>query len=108
MNKAVFLEKDLLPLAAEAIKTLNDLNYKVFIVTKPTADMIIELAEKHTIDLRSSFTIGEWGTDIAAGRLAGTRTVLMIDKDEIIPCVDVDNVVYFLMEAVTWIMTTTR
>jgi histidinol phosphatase-like enzyme len=65
--------------------------------------MIIKLAEKYTIDLQSSFTIGEWGTDIAAGRLAGTRTVLIIDKDEIIPCVDVDNVVYSLMEAVTWI-----
>jgi D-glycero-D-manno-heptose 1,7-bisphosphate phosphatase len=169
LNKAVFLAKDgvitevndlhLLPWAAESIKILNDLNYKVFIVTnqdnvglgyiseqalaeihikliellleeadaqiddiiycphKPLANchcqlpkpaMLLELANKHNIDMRNSFTIGERGTDIVAGRLAGTRTLLIIDEDEIIPVVDVDNVVFSLKEAVAWILEITH
>jgi D-glycero-D-manno-heptose 1,7-bisphosphate phosphatase len=176
MNKAVFLDRDgvinevlskrvkfvssvkdlyLLPWVAESIKVLNDLNYKVFIVTnqggiglgymsenalaeihfklarllleeadaqiddiaycphkphanchcrKPKPAMILELAQKHNIDLQQSFTIGDRGTDIVAGRLAGTRTILIIDKDEIIPVIDVDNVVFSLKEAVAWIV----
>jgi D-glycero-D-manno-heptose 1,7-bisphosphate phosphatase len=176
MDKAVFLDRDgvineiqsrrvryvnsvedvyLLPRAAEAIRILNDLDYKVFIVTnqggiglgymtesalteihlklaellfeaagariddiaycpnkpheasdcrKPKPTMIIKLAEKHQIDLKNSFTIGDMGTDIVAGRLAGTRTILIIDEQEIIPVVDVDTVVFSLKEAVDWII----
>jgi D-glycero-D-manno-heptose 1,7-bisphosphate phosphatase len=176
MNKAVFLDRDgvinevlssrvkfvnkpsdlyLLPWVAESIKILNDLNYKVFIITnqggiglgymsesaltdihiklveqlleeadaqiddiaycphkphancpcrKPKPTMILELAQKHNIDLQRSFTIGDRGVDIVAGRLAGTRTILIIEEEEIIPVVDVDNVVYSLKEAVAWIV----
>jgi D-glycero-D-manno-heptose 1,7-bisphosphate phosphatase len=176
MNKAVFLDRDgvinevlssrvkfvntikdlyLLPWVAESIRILNDLDYKVFIVTnqggiglgymsegalaeihfrliellleeadaqiddiaycphkphanchcrKPKPAMILELAQKHNIDLQRSFTIGDRGTDIVAGRLAGTRTILIIDEEEIIPVVDVDNVVFSLKEAVAWIV----
>lgn len=115
-SKRVNSAKDLylLPEAAEAIKTLNDSNYKVFIVTNPQAGtsdtreqklgMIKELAIKHRIDLQRSFTIGESGADIVAGRLAGTRTILIIDPDEIIPVIEVDTVVFSLMEAVEWIV----
>lgn len=172
MNKAVFLARDgviseailghnnlindvnLLPLAAESIRILNDLKYKVIVMTYPdyrslgsmneqivnerhsklleqlleeaavlvdevfycphlpnTAcncrlSKIMELARKYSIDLQLSFTIGENGADIVAGRLAGTRTLLVIDKDEIIPVVDVDNVVFSLQEAVAWILET--
>jgi D-glycero-D-manno-heptose 1,7-bisphosphate phosphatase len=176
VNKAVFLDRDgvinevqsrrvafvntaqdlyLLPWAAEAIKLLNDLDFKVFIVTnqggiglgymteqalieihirllellqdvagariddiafcpdkpnayshcrKPKPTMILKLAEKHQIDLSRSFTVGDRGTDIQAGRAAGTKTVLIIDEQEITPCVDVDAIVYSLKEAVTWIV----
>lgn len=176
MDKAVFLDRDgvinevlssrvkfvnsakdlyLLPWVAESIKILNDLDYKVFIITnqggiglgymseralveihvklkellleeaaaqiddiaycahkphancacrKPKPTMILELAKKHNIDLQRSFTVGDRGTDIVAGRLAGTRTILIIDEEEIIPVVDVDNVVFSLKEAVAWIV----
>jgi len=112
MDYAVLL---LVPETADALKILSDLNYKVFNMTHQNAiennnssekklKMILELAKKHPIDLQMSFTIGEWGTDIVAGRLAGTRTILIIDKDEIIPVIEVDNVVYSLREAVEWIV----
>jgi hypothetical protein len=111
MDKAVFLKDTyLLPGAAEAIEILLNLNYKVFKVSNPVGDnepkltIISELTKKHRIDLRRSFTVGESGADIAAGRLAGTHTILIIDQDEIIPVIEVDNVVFSLIEAVEWIM----
>lgn len=114
VNSAKDKDLYLLPEAAEAIKTLNDSNYKVFIVNNPQAGtsdtreqklgMIKKLAIKHRIDLQHSFTIGESGADIVAGRLAGTRTILIIDPDEIIPVIEVDTVVFSLMEAVEWIV----
>lgn len=111
MDKAVFLKETyLLPGAADAIKILTDLNYTVFNVTDPASatepklTIILELTKKHRIDLRRSFTVGESGPDIAAGRLAGTHTILIIDQDEIIPVIEVDNVVFSLREAADWII----
>jgi len=159
MNKAVFIEREGIitdvSSNAKSIRILNDLNYKVFIVTnqagvslgylsenelvdehirlieqlldsadaqiddiaycphhpdanchcrKPKPTMILELAYKHRVDLQQSFSICENGADLVAGRLAGTRTILIIDKEEIIPVVDVDNVVFSLEEAVAWIV----
>jgi hypothetical protein len=111
MEKAVFLKDTyLLPGASDAIEILINLNYQVFNVCNPVGDnepkltIISELTKKHRIDLRRSFTVGESGADIAAGRLAGTRTILIIDQDEVIPVIEVDNVVFSLIEAVEWIM----
>ncbi|WP_426446770.1 D-glycero-alpha-D-manno-heptose-1,7-bisphosphate 7-phosphatase [Paenibacillus sp. S-38] len=42
---------------------------------KPKPGMLLRLAEKHGIDLASSWTIGDMETDVAAGAAAGTRTI---------------------------------
>jgi D-glycero-D-manno-heptose 1,7-bisphosphate phosphatase len=180
MDKAVFLDRDgvinevkndrvryvnaatdvyLLPGAAKAIKILNDLQYKVFIVTnqggiglgfikertltkihlkllhlllqeadaviddiaycphkphagcicrKPKPAMILELAAKHNIDLENSFTIGDWVTDIVAGKAAKTRTILIVDEQEVMPVIEVDRIAFSLQEAVSWILEETK
>jgi D-glycero-D-manno-heptose 1,7-bisphosphate phosphatase len=180
MDKAVFLDRDgvinevkndgvqyvnsaadvyLLPDAAKAIKILNDLQYKVFIVTnqgwiglglmkeraltkihlklldlllqeaeaviddiaicphnpqagcicrKPKPAMLLELAAKHNIDLENSFTIGDWVTDIVAGKAAKTRTILIIDEQEVIPVIEVDHIAFSLQDAVSWIEEETK
>jgi D-glycero-D-manno-heptose 1,7-bisphosphate phosphatase len=180
MDKAAFLDRDgvinevkndlalhvnttsdvyLLPGAAQAIKILNDLQYKVFIVTnqggiglglmkertltkihlklldlllheaeaviddiaycphkpqsgcicrKPKPAMILELAAKHNIDLENSFTIGDWVTDIAAGKEAKTRTILIVDEQEVMPFMEVDHIAFSLQEAVNWIVEETK
>ena len=41
---------------------------------KPKPGMILELAEKYGIDLRSSWMIGDMETDIEAGKSAGCKT----------------------------------
>ncbi|WP_010097876.1 D-glycero-alpha-D-manno-heptose-1,7-bisphosphate 7-phosphatase [Ornithinibacillus scapharcae] len=111
----------------EAIKLLNDLDYKVFVVTnqggiglgymkeaalekvhqkmrddlakyganivdiaycphkpkegclcrKPRPQMLYNLAEKHQIDLKKSYMVGDRDPDIEAGREAGSKTVLV-------------------------------
>jgi D-glycero-D-manno-heptose 1,7-bisphosphate phosphatase len=55
---------------------------------KPKSTMILELAKKHQIDLARSFTIGDMRSDIMAGNNAGTRTILIIEKDEVIPVIE--------------------
>jgi D-glycero-D-manno-heptose 1,7-bisphosphate phosphatase len=180
MHKAVFLDRDgvinevkndhtpyvnattdvyLLPGAAKAIKLLNDLRYKVFIVTnqggiglgfmkertltkihlklldlllqeaeaviddiaycphkpqagcvcrKPKPAMILQLAAKHDIDLKNSFMIGDWVTDIAAGKAAKTRTILIVDEQEVMPVMEVDKIAFSLEQAVNWIAEETK
>jgi D-glycero-D-manno-heptose 1,7-bisphosphate phosphatase len=44
---------------------------------KPLPGMLLAAASKHDVDLEGSWTIGDTDTDIAAGRAAGTRTVLV-------------------------------
>jgi D-glycero-D-manno-heptose 1,7-bisphosphate phosphatase len=44
---------------------------------KPGSKMITDLAEKHEIDLRSSYMIGDRDVDIFAGQAAGTKTILI-------------------------------
>ncbi len=44
---------------------------------KPSPGMILAAAERHQIELPSSFTIGDTDTDILAGKAAGTRTILI-------------------------------
>lgn len=117
----------LLDRVGEAIKLLNDANYKVFVVTnqggiglgymkerelekvhqkmiaelakygatiediaycphkphagcacrKPEPQMIVDLAEKHHINLKESYMVGDRDPDIEAGKKAGTKTVLV-------------------------------
>ncbi|MCD2137655.1 D-glycero-alpha-D-manno-heptose-1,7-bisphosphate 7-phosphatase [Salinicoccus halitifaciens] len=48
---------------------------------KPAPGMILDLAEKHDIDLSRSFMAGDREVDIQAGKNAGTRTIF-IGKDK--------------------------
>jgi D-glycero-D-manno-heptose 1,7-bisphosphate phosphatase len=44
---------------------------------KPRPGLFVELAARHGVDLASSWTVGDRWVDIAAGRAAGTTTVLV-------------------------------
>lgn len=49
---------------------------------KPEAGMLLQLAQRHDIDLASSYMIGDQETDICAGKKAGTRTIRIADSLE--------------------------
>ncbi|MBP1970211.1 D-glycero-D-manno-heptose 1,7-bisphosphate phosphatase [Virgibacillus natechei] len=49
---------------------------------KPKPQMILDLAEKHAIDLEKSYMVGDREPDIEAGKRAGVRTVLVGDREE--------------------------
>ena len=44
---------------------------------KPAPGMILRAAREHGIDLTRSWTVGDKPSDVAAGRAAGTRTILI-------------------------------
>lgn len=46
---------------------------------KPEAGMLLDLAERHGIDLASSYMVGDREQDILAGRNAGCMTILISD-----------------------------
>ncbi|MEN6343153.1 MAG: D-glycero-beta-D-manno-heptose 1,7-bisphosphate 7-phosphatase [Methanospirillum sp.] len=45
---------------------------------KPKPGMILEAAQKFTVDLSQSFLVGDKATDIQAGKNAGCRTILVL------------------------------
>ncbi len=45
---------------------------------KPAPGMLLEAAVHHDVDLAASWTIGDKSSDIAAGRAAGTRMILVL------------------------------
>jgi D-glycero-D-manno-heptose 1,7-bisphosphate phosphatase len=45
---------------------------------KPRAGLLLELAERHVVDLSAAAMIGDALTDIEAGQTAGCRTVLVL------------------------------
>ncbi|MDP6630031.1 MAG: HAD family hydrolase [Kiritimatiellia bacterium] len=47
---------------------------------KPQPRMILDAAEKHGIDLASSWMIGDTESDVEAGRRAGCRSILVSDE----------------------------
>lgn len=49
---------------------------------KPEPQMLVDLAEKHDIDLEASYMVGDREPDIEAGRKAGTKTVLIGGRDK--------------------------
>ncbi len=49
---------------------------------KPKPGMILTLADKHNIDLKSSWMIGDRDTDILAGNAAGCRTIKLGKNDD--------------------------
>ena len=76
---------------------------------KPKPGLILRAAERHAIDLRTSFMIGDRWRDIAAGQRAGVRTVFIdYHYDERQPDPPADKTVSKLDEAVDWIASLTR
>lgn len=49
---------------------------------KPNPQMIVDLAKKHAIDLKSSYMVGDRAPDIEAGDRAGVTTVLVGSREE--------------------------
>jgi D-glycero-D-manno-heptose 1,7-bisphosphate phosphatase len=49
---------------------------------KPRPGMLIDAALEHDIDLEKSFMVGDRGSDIEAGKLAGCKTVLISNSAE--------------------------
>jgi D-glycero-D-manno-heptose 1,7-bisphosphate phosphatase len=44
---------------------------------KPAPGMLLDAGREHGVDLAASWTIGDSDTDVATGRAAGTRTILV-------------------------------
>lgn len=49
---------------------------------KPKPGMILKLAEKHDIDLKNSWMIGDMDTDVEAGMAAGCRTAKIGERNK--------------------------
>jgi D-glycero-D-manno-heptose 1,7-bisphosphate phosphatase len=75
------MEEDLKPYCAfKEIKYCPDFN-KNSESRKPKPGMILELAEKHHVDLKNSWMIGDLDTDIEAGIAAGCKTAKLGTKN---------------------------
>lgn len=78
---------------------------------KPSPKMVIELAEKHDIDLKKSFFVGDKMSDVLTGKNAGCRTVFILhneSKEEIRASVpdftEPDYSAQTPVEALAWIL----
>ncbi len=49
---------------------------------KPKPGLILDLAEKYSVDLEQSFMVGDRDVDIQAGKAAGTRTILIKSREQ--------------------------
>ena len=64
-------------LSLDAIAACRHDNADACACRKPKPGLILGLAEEHDIDLANSFMIGDQDRDIACGKAAGVRTVLL-------------------------------
>ena len=72
---------------------------------KPSPLMIHQAAAEYTVDLTSSFVVGDSGSDIEAGRNAGCRTVQLLHKPETPICIPGATFnAHSLQQAVDWIL----
>jgi D-glycero-D-manno-heptose 1,7-bisphosphate phosphatase len=71
---------------------------------KPKPGMIFDAAERLSLDLASSFTVGDRWRDVEAGRSAGTKTVLIDRGYEVGLTTPPDHVVGDIEEASEWII----
>jgi D,D-heptose 1,7-bisphosphate phosphatase len=49
---------------------------------KPAPGMLLDAADRHGIDLKNSWMIGDKNDDVRAGLAAGTRTIRLADPDK--------------------------
>ncbi|MCA1319282.1 HAD family hydrolase [Bacillus tianshenii] len=66
---------------------------------KPGPKMIMDLAQRHSIDLNQSYMIGDREVDIEAGRAAETKNIFIGDKADI-----GDNYFPSLLNAAEWLV----
>ena len=72
---------------------------------KPKTGMIVEAAQRYSLDLHSSFVVGDRAKDIQCGKNAGCMTVFINhDYAEEKPFPAADLTVSSLSEAVEWIL----
>ncbi|WP_026907935.1 D-glycero-alpha-D-manno-heptose-1,7-bisphosphate 7-phosphatase [Paucisalibacillus globulus] len=69
---------------------------------KPRPQMLLNLAEKHHIDLENSYMVGDRDPDIEAGKKAGTKTVLVGNREKTIS--ESDLKFKDLLEFVEWLI----
>ncbi len=69
---------------------------------KPEAQMLVDLAHKHHVDLSESLMVGDRDIDIEAGKKAGCKTVLLSRSDE--AETDADATFSHLLAAVPWML----
>lgn len=67
---------------------------------KPKPGMLLRAASNYSIDLRSSWMVGDSASDIAAGQIAGCRTIMVGD---VIDC-QADRTARNLPEAVSFVL----
>jgi D-glycero-D-manno-heptose 1,7-bisphosphate phosphatase len=72
---------------------------------KPAAGLLRRGAERHGLDLRASYLIGDRWRDVAAGRAGGVATVF-VDRgyDEPVPDPPADATVTSTLQAAEWIV----
>ncbi|MCP8615762.1 D-glycero-alpha-D-manno-heptose-1,7-bisphosphate 7-phosphatase [Salirhabdus salicampi] len=68
---------------------------------KPKPKMILDLAEKYDIDVKQSFMVGDREADILAGKRAGTKTVLIGNREEV--NIEADAVFSDLLSVANWL-----
>lgn len=69
---------------------------------KPQPQMILNLAEKHAVDISKSYMIGDRKPDIEAGKSAGLKTIIVGNRKE----EQADADMYFpdLLSAANWLV----
>lgn len=50
---------------------------------KPRPGMILDLAKKYNVDLKSSYLVGDRDVDLQAGQAAGTKTILIKSTEKV-------------------------
>ncbi len=89
--KGIIRDEDLLAIQSEITRQVRDgggtisaFYYCKHLATdncdcrKPRAGLLLQAAEEHHIDLESSVMVGDTDRDIAAGKAAGCRTILVL------------------------------
>jgi D-glycero-D-manno-heptose 1,7-bisphosphate phosphatase len=72
---------------------------------KPKPGLLQDAAQRHNIDLATSFMVGDRWRDVEAGQNAGCRTILIDDGyEEREPARPPDARVQSLTEAADWIL----
>lgn len=71
---------------------------------KPAPGMLLDAAHDHGIDLSRSVMVGDRWSDVAAGRRAGCRAVLVGSGYSEPPSVEADHRAASLGEAVDWVL----